>query len=50
MIGQTVSELFSNPESLAQKQRLASDYAQSRNAVLDVVWDKLTPILPEANP
>ena len=48
MIGQSVSDLFSNPETLAQKQRLAFDYAQSRNAVLDVVWEKLTPVLPKA--
>ena len=49
MVGDAVSELFSNPEKLARQQRLAWDYAQSRNAVLDFVWDKLTPILPEAN-
>jgi len=48
MIGQTVSNLFSNPEALARKKRLAFDYAKSRNTVLDVVWDKLSPVLPEA--
>ena len=48
MVGQAVSELFSDTEALAQKQRLAFDYAQGRNAVLDIVWNKLTPILPEA--
>ena len=47
MVGQAVSDLFSNPDKLAKQQRLAFDYAQSRNAVLDVVWDKLTPVLPE---
>jgi len=48
MIGRAVSELFSDPDTLAQKQRLAFDYAQSRNTVLDVLWDQLTSILPEA--
>ncbi len=48
MVGQAVSDLFSNPERLARQQRLAFDYAESRNAVLEFVWDKLTPILPEA--
>ena len=47
MVGDAVSELFSNPDKLARQQRLAFDYAQSRNAVLDYVWDKLTPVLPE---
>jgi 3-deoxy-D-manno-octulosonic-acid transferase len=49
VVGETVSELFSNPEKLARQQRLAFDYAKSRDAVLDFVWDKLTPILPETN-
>lgn len=49
MVGDAVSELFSNPDALARQQRLALDYAQSRNAVLDFVWDKLSPILPEAD-
>jgi len=48
MIGQAVSDLFSNPEDLARRQALAYDFAQSREAVLDFVWEKLTPILPEA--
>ena len=48
MVGDAVSDLFSNPESLTRQQRLAFDYAQSRNAVLDFVWDKLSPVLPEA--
>ena len=46
-VGDAVSDLFSHPKRLAQQQRLALDYAQSRNAVLDVVWKKLSPILPE---
>ena len=47
-VGQAVSDLFSNPEDLAKAQKLAYDFAQSRDAVLDFVWDKLAPILPEA--
>lgn len=47
MVGQAVSELFSDPAKLAQQQRMALDYAKSRNAVLDFVWDKLMPVLPE---
>lgn len=47
MVGQSVSELFSDSESLTRQQRLAFDYAESRNAVLDFVWDKLSPVLPE---
>lgn len=47
MVGQTVSDLFSDPEELARRQRLAFDYALSRNAVLDSIWEKLFPIFPE---
>ena len=48
MVGQSISTLFSNPQDLARQQKLALDYANSRSAVLDFVWDKLTPILPES--
>lgn len=48
MVGDAVSDLFSNPEKLGRQQQLAYEYAQSRNAVLDFVWDKLTPVMPEA--
>ena len=48
MVGDAVSGLFSNPESLKRQQRLAFDYAESRDAVLDFVWNKLIPVLPEA--
>jgi len=46
-VGQAVSDLLSNPENLARAQTLAYDFAQSRDAVLDFVWEKLTPVLPE---
>ncbi len=48
-VGQAVSDLFSNPEDLANAQKRAYDFAQSRDAVLDFVWDKLAPVLPEVN-
>ena len=47
MVGHAVSELFSDPAALTRQQSLALEYAQSRNAVLDFVWDKLTPVLPD---
>lgn len=47
MVGKAVSDLFSNPQDLARQQQLAYDYAQGSNAVLDYVWEKLTPVLPE---
>ncbi|WP_409432190.1 3-deoxy-D-manno-octulosonic acid transferase [Litorimonas sp. RW-G-Af-16] len=46
MIGPSVSELFSNPEVLANRQAQALAFAQSRDAVLDYVWVQLSPILP----
>jgi len=49
MVGHAVSELFSDPAALARQQSLALEYAQSRNAVLDFVWDKLAPVLPEVS-
>jgi len=49
MVGHAVSELFSDPAALTRQQSLALEYAQSRNAVLDFVWDKLTPVLPEVS-
>ena len=50
MIGQSVSELLSDKEALTRQQGLAFDYAQSREAVLEYVWEKLAPILPEPAP
>jgi len=46
MVGPSVSDLFSNPEKRTERQRLAYDFAISRDAVLDYVWEKITPILP----
>ena len=50
MVGSAVTELLSNPEKLAQQQRLAYEFAISRDAVLDYVWEKLSPILPLPGP
>jgi len=47
MIAETVNGLFSDPDMMRYFQTQALDFAQSRDAVLDFVWDKLTPILPE---
>ncbi len=47
-IGDMIAEMFSNPDKLARYQKRASDYADSRNALLDYVWDQLEPLMPEA--
>ena len=48
MVGSTVSELFSNSERKAEMQAQAYEFAVSRDAVLDFVWKKITPILPKS--
>jgi len=40
-VGHAVSELFSDPEKLARRQNQALEYAQSRNTVLEIAWNKL---------
>jgi len=50
MVGPSVRDLLSNPEKRAKMQRLAYDFATSREAVLDYVWEKITPILPDTKP
>jgi len=47
MIAETVNGLFSDADMMRYFQTQALDFAQSRDAVLDYVWDKLSPILPE---
>ena len=47
MVGAAVNALFTDPDALARQQKLAFDYAQSRNAVLEFVWEKLEPVLPK---
>ncbi len=46
-IGDMIAEMFSNPENLSHFQKRAQDYANSRNALLDYVWDRLEPLMPE---
>ena len=50
MVGSAVIELLSNPEKLARQQCLAYEFATGRDAVLDYVWEKLSPILPLLGP
>lgn len=47
MVGEAVNELLSNPDMLGCYQSRALQFASSRDAVLDHVWAKLDPILPE---
>ncbi len=46
-IGPMISGLFSNPDLLNELQANAIAYANSRDAVLDYVWDQLEPLLPD---
>ena len=46
MVGPAVKDLLSDPDKLAEQKRLAYEFALSRDAVLDYVWDSLGPILP----
>jgi len=48
MVGSSVSELFSNSEKRAKMQTQAYEFVVSRDAVLDFVWGKITPILPKS--
>ena len=45
-LGRTLSDFFSDKESLVMAQKAAQDYADSRDALLDYVWDKLDPLMP----
>ena len=46
MVGQAVNALLSNPEKRMEMQTRAYDFAISRDAVLDYIWEKILPILP----
>ena len=46
MVGPAVKDLLSDSDTLAKQQSLAYEFALSRDAVLDYVWDSLSPILP----
>ncbi len=45
-IGPRVSALISDKKALKVLSNRALEYAQSRDAVLDYVWDKLLPLIP----
>ena len=49
MIGQTVTQLLSDKDALQAAQQQALHFAQSRDGVLDAVWDALSPLLPKAS-
>ena len=45
MVGKAVNALLSNPEKRMEMQTRAYDFAISREAVLDHLWEKILPIL-----
>jgi len=47
IIGQTVIDILADKTRLAELQNLAETYATGRDAVLDYVWERLEPLLPE---
>ncbi len=47
IIGETVTNLLSNKQALSDLQSKAKAYATGRDAVLDYVWDRLKPLIPE---
>ena len=47
-IGQIISEILMDKTRLKELQDTAMTYATGRDAVLDFVWERLTPLLPES--
>ncbi len=47
IIGKTITDIFADKEHLAKMRKTAHTYATSRDAVLDYVWEQLTPLVPE---
>ena len=45
-LGRILTDFFSDKEALVTAQKAAQDYADSRDALLDYVWDKLDPLMP----
>ena len=43
-----VAVLISNSSALAKTQKLAKDFADNQDSVLDAVWERLEPIMPKA--
>ena len=50
MIGQTITSLLSDADALQTAQQQALHFAQSRDGVLDAVWQELSPLFPKAQP
>jgi len=46
-MGQRISEIFADKNRLAELQDTALTYASGRDAVLDYVWERITPLLPK---
>ncbi len=44
MIGQKVTEYFNNPDEIAERTEQSYKFAIGRDAVLDYIWDELTPL------
>jgi len=44
-IGQTITHILADKKRLKEMQTKANTYASGRDAVLDYVWDRLTPLL-----
>ncbi len=47
IIGATITELIANKARLSELQKTAQTYATGRDAVLDYVWEQLSPLIPE---
>lgn len=47
-IGPVISDILSDPTALADMQKTAKAYAESRDAVLGYVWDQISPLIPDA--
>ena len=44
-LAKTISDYFSNPKTLAKRQSLAFEFAQSRHAILDITMQNLAPLI-----
>ena len=49
LVGPTVRDLFSDKDKLAELQFNARKFSNSRDAVLDYVWGRLEPLIPDAS-
>ena len=49
-IGPMIVGLLADPVALSELQTTAKTYAEGRDAVLDYVWDQITPLIPQPRP